>query len=373
MPFCYSPWTNIDINTEGSISPCCKFRQLETDNRVKIQNSSIAEYKSSELLTNVKKHFLNDQWPPECERCRVEEASGIQSKRLMDAERWKKQYQEYDLDNDTFVTASISLGNTCNLNCITCNPYSSSRWQKEYSVIYGKNIVPFHFYKKDFVSEFVENAQHVIHIDVSGGEPFLSGVPEQKELLRTYISNGQAQNISLHYTTNVTIFPDAEFWDLWQHFREIDLQLSIDGTGQQFEYIRHPAVWTEVSKNIAKYQAVTLANFRLSISHTVSAYNIYYLGDFVNWCASNHLPKPWLGKVHKPACLRPTVWPEHVRQAIAQRLESQSDPDLAPWIAMLNTVDDSMLYNEFLQHIDQHSAYRKLNFKDTFPELASYI
>lgn len=373
MPFCYSPWTNIDINTEGSITPCCKFRQLETDNRVKIQHSSIAEYKSSELLTKAKQHFLNDQWPPECERCRVEEENGIESKRLMDAKRWHQQYQNYNLEQDTFITASIELGNTCNLTCITCNPYSSSRWQKEYSVVYGKNIIPYHFYKKEFVTDFVDHAENIMHIDISGGEPFLSGVPEQKALLKFYVSTGQAKDITLHYTTNITIFPDDEFWELWSHFREVDLQLSIDGIGSKFEYIRYPADWSVVYCNIEKYQAVTLKNVRLSISHTVSAYNIYYLDEFYSWCVEHNLPKPWAGKLHNPARLRPTVWREPVRLRIIEKLTQANNPDLEPWITLLSNVDDSKYFEDFVTHIQQHDQYRNLDFKKTFPELAPYI
>jgi MoaA/NifB/PqqE/SkfB family radical SAM enzyme len=373
MTFCYSPWTNIDINTEGSISPCCKFKQTESDNRIKISEYSIAEYKSSELLTNVKQQFLNGQWPSECERCRVEEENGIESKRQMDSARWQQQYQDYDLDRDTFITASVSFGNTCNLTCITCNPYSSSRWQKEHTVIYGANIVPYHFYKKDFVEEFVQHAENITHIDISGGEPFLSGVNEQKELLKFYVSTDRAKRMSLHYTTNATVFPDNEFWDLWSHFQEVDLQLSIDGTGNKFEYIRYPAEWPQVLSNIQKYQAVSLPNVRLSVSHTVSAYNIYYLDEFYTWCTEQGLPVPWAGKVHKPARLRPTVWPAAVRQLIVDKLKHSSRCELQPWITLLTNVDDSNYFEDFVTHIQQHDQYRNLNFEKTFPELAPYI
>lgn len=373
MPFCYSPWTNIDISPGGSITPCCKFHSQE--NKFNIQFHSIEEYKQSKFINGIKQQFLNDQWPAECERCRIEENNNIDSKRLLDNTRWKEYYQKYNLLLDNFITASVAFGNTCNLTCITCGPGSSSRWQKEYQHIYGKDIVPFKFYKKNFVKDFVSAAPNILHIDIPGGEPFLSGIQEQKELLKHYIRSDQAKKISLHYTTNATVWPDDEWWQLWQHFKEIDLQLSIDGINQRYEYIRYPAVWTEVIEHIKLYleQQSILSNFKLSVSHTVSAYNIYYLDEFFTWCYNIGLPRPWLGRVHNPIFMRPTVWPEHIKNKIINKLNSSQHQDTRSWIQLLLNEDDSKYFDEFKTKTQKHDWYRKLNFASAFPELETYL
>ena len=374
MPFCYSPWTNIDIDPTGKITPCCKFQTQSYSQVFNLQHHSIDEYIASDFLRTVKQELDNGQWPQGCERCRIEEENSIKSKRQLDQERWPAEYNTYNR-NDGFITASIAFGNTCNLSCITCSSYASSRWHKEYKDIYGIDIPHFKFYRKNFVKDFIKLAPNLCHVDIPGGEPFLSGVDEQKQLLQHYVDSGQAGSITLHYTTNATIFPDQEWWDLWQHFKEIDLQLSLDGIKDRYEYIRYPADWKTVLSNTHRYcgQEQQLANFRISVSHTVSAYNIYYLDEFFEHCEQIGLPKPWLGRVHRPEHMRPTVWSDSARSAIVDRLSTSKYEDVRTWAQLVANNNDSQHFDTFVERTRQHDEYRKLNFATTFPEMAQYL
>lgn len=366
MPFCYSPWTNVDINPQGRVSPCCKFQGPSP------KYTTLQDYINSNFLAEIKQKFEADTWPSGCERCRIEEANSIKSKRQLDQDRWPIEYEHHDIDSNQFITASIAFGNTCNLKCITCNPYSSSRWQSEHQEIYHKNIQPVKFYKKDFVQEFVQQAPEIVHLDITGGEPFLSGVAEQKDLLHHYVQSGQAADMTIHYTTNATVMPDSEWWQLWQHFKEVEIQLSIDGIGNRFEYIRYPGNWAQIESNVAEY--VSKQNqVKLSVSHTVSAYNIYYLDEFFAWCYNQQLPRPWLGRVHNPMHMRPAVWPSLFRNIIADHLLSSQYDDVKIWGRLMQHSDDSEHFETFKTKLQQHDQFRFLNFKNTFPELAKYI
>jgi len=375
MPFCYAPWTNIDISPSGNVTPCCKFQTGHYTQKFNIQNTSIDEYADSEFVAEIKQQFKQGEWPVGCERCKIEENNGIESKRILDYTRWKEHYNNYDLDSNKFITSSIAFGNTCNLKCITCGPHSSSRWQKEYFDLYQVDVPHHKFYKNNFVRDFVKHAPHMIHVDIPGGEPFLSGVKEQQELLNYYIDNGQAKEISLHYTTNGTVFPDDVWWSLWKNFKEIDLQLSIDGVGNRYEYIRYPANWSELTNNVGRYVAneKQLDNVRLSVSHTVSAYNIYYLDEFVSWCYTVGLPKPWFGRVHNPIHMRPTVWPQNVCASIADHLNTSEHSDVRVWAELVINENDSEHFEMFRNKMQQHDQYRGLDFDNTFPELTKYL
>jgi MoaA/NifB/PqqE/SkfB family radical SAM enzyme len=373
MTFCYSPWTNIDIDPQGNMTPCCKFQKQYYDQKFNIQTNSIVEYANSHLVTTIKQEFEQGVWPPGCERCRIEEENGIQSKRQLDYIRWKHHYDRYALDSNMFITTSIAFGNTCNLKCITCGPHASSRWQKEYYDLYGKDIPHFKFYKKNFVQDFISQAPDIVHLDIPGGEPFLSGVDEQKALLSHYVDVGQAKNITLHYTTNAQIFPDAEWWQLWTHFKEVDIQLSIDGVGRRYEYIRHPANWDTLVANVTAYQQVNASNIKLSVSHTVSAYNIYYLDEFFEWCYTMGLPRPWLGRVHKPEYMRPEVWSDAGRLAIVDHLNTSTNLDVLTWATLMSTATKSESFDEFKSKLEMHDQYRNTDFNTTFPELTKYL
>lgn len=373
MPFCYSPWSNLDISPNGDIAPCCKFQKKYYTQHFNIQTHSLVEYSNSKLLNTIKQQFLDDEWPKGCERCRIEEENSIESKRQLDYIRWKDHYDKYDVDNSKFITTSIAFGNTCNLKCITCGPHSSSRWQKEYYDIHGKDIPHFKFYKKNFVRDFVAQAPEIVHLDIPGGEPFLSGVDEQQALLKYYIESGRSDQITLHYTTNAQVFPETQWWQTWRHFKEVDIQLSIDGIGKRYEYIRYPASWDVLIENVKKYQAHQQANIRLSVSHTLSAYNIYYLEEFFKWCYNIGLPRPWVGKVHNPYYMRPSVWSSPAKKLIIEQLSSSNYQDVRLWAGMISAADDTEFFNEFVENLHKHDQYRQLDFTKTFPELNGYI
>jgi MoaA/NifB/PqqE/SkfB family radical SAM enzyme len=372
--FCYTPWTSIEIMQDGRIVPCCKFVDSHYEQKFNIATNSVADYQNGRYLADVKQEFLNGKWPLGCERCRVEEESHTKSKRNLDYVRWQSHYDEYDLNSGKYLTLGAAFGTTCNLKCIICNPYSSSSWQKEYKDLYGINIPIIKDFRKSIVKSITKIAPELIHIDIYGGEPFLSEIEEHKKLLNYYVQTGQAQHITIHYTTNGTIFPDNSWFDIWDHFKEVDLQLSIDGVGDRFEYLRFPANWDKVEDNVKQYTNRQKANFRLSVSHTVSAFNIYYLDEIFHWCKNIGLPVPWIGQVHAPVYLSPFVWPEDARLKIVQHLFTSRWPQVKNWSNIMSKPSPAInLFQEFVQFVNRHDQYRKLDFKKTFPELANYI
>jgi hypothetical protein len=300
MTFCYSPWTNVDISSQGAIAPCCKFQISRHNQKFNIQKHTLTEYMGSAFLAEIKQDFMQGNWPQGCERCQNEEQNNIESKRQLDYQRWQYQYALYQLTSNQFITASIAFGNTCNLKCITCNPGSSSRWQQEYREIYNIDINNVRFYRDDFVEKFIEQAPNIVHLDIPGGEPFLSGVSEQQELLKHYVESGQAKNITLHYTTNATVFPEQIWWDLWQHFKEIKISFSVDDIGDRFEQQRVGAKWVSVCENIIKYNARRSKKFVTEVYPTINIQNVYWLPELLDWISTQDFDHTAFNILHKP-------------------------------------------------------------------------
>lgn len=373
--FCYAPWSNLEILPSGAILPCCKFQDRYYDKKFNITEDKLEEYFSSNLLKEVKRNFLDGRWPQGCDRCKIEENSDISSKRQLDYERWKDHYQTYNINTAGLLTLSMALGNTCNLKCIMCSPTASSFWAKEYADLYDIKITPLNHIRKNVIKDITNMAPDLVHIDIHGGEPFLSGFENHESLLSYYIDNGRAADISIHYTTNGTMWPDQKWLEKWEHFREIDLQISIDGIGDRYEYIRYPASWNTVRKNINQYlaYAVDKKNFRLSVAHTVSAYNIFYLDEFFDWCEETALPEPWTGALHNPAHLRPTVWPSAAKNDMTNFLHKSKRPGVTKWAHHLQTIDNSEYFSEFIKYVVRHDQYRGLDFAKTFPEIAAFL
>jgi hypothetical protein len=71
--------------------------------------------------------------------------------------------------------------------------------------------------------------------------------------------------------------------------------------------------------------------------------------------------------------MRPSVWHPAAREFIVAHLMTSQYQDVQTWANLINNTDDSDLFEIFKQRCQDHDTYRKLSFKDTFPELAPYI
>lgn len=369
---CYAPWTSLDISPQGDMAPCCKFRVTDQSQKYNITQNTIQEYINSNFLKTIKQEFLSDKFPEGCIRCVQDEKIGTPSKRQLDYQRWEQHYDNWQ-EQDGFITSSIAFGNTCNLKCVMCSAYASSRWRQEQKDLYNIDVKSLEYLEDDIVEQLHESMPNVIHIDIPGGEPFLSEPLKQLDFLKKL--QHRAKNISIHYTTNAQVMPDKRWLDLWSDFKEIDIQLSIDGVGNRYEYIRYPASWHTLTKNVDKWlkHQQDYANIRLSVSHTVGAYNIYYMQEFWDWCKQTGLPDPYLGKIFSPLHFKPNIWNGKARQFILDKLASSNYKEIQIWQNLFDNVEVDSLFEDFKAWIDRHDNYRNTSFAQTFKELAPYV
>ena len=371
--FCHNPFLGLDISADGMIKPCCKFLSSETP-KFQIQNG-IDSYKNSKWLKNIQNQFLAGGRPKGCDRCWKEESAGIKSKRQMDFQRHKKEFETYDLSSTKFININLTFGNLCNLACRICGPGPSSKWASEQKKIDGKKY-PIHKWhtNKETLKEIYNETKDAIRIDVSGGEPLLVEIKEHFEYLKKFVDDGQSSQISLHYISNGTTLLSESHISIWKKFKEVDITLSIDGIEKQFNYNRWPANWNEVYDNLKNYQKIckNSKNIKISIAHTISVFTILYAEKFFIWCIRQGLPAPWLGLVSTPKHYDPSVLPAEVRKQISSILDHSKIKEVRKLKDYLQ-YDNSQYFNKFLSITRQLDTMRNQNFQKTFPELAEMI
>jgi MoaA/NifB/PqqE/SkfB family radical SAM enzyme len=360
--FCSLPWVGIDISAQGGIKPCCKYdRTLAYD---------LDSYLSSPDLIELQQQFLQGERPLGCRRCWQDEDAGLCSKRQLDHEY----VLPYDVTLDSIKILAMTFGNTCNLSCVTCGSNASSRWAAEERKIdiksFGKSIYPHNQFYRDpvFRQKIAALGGDLIHLEIAGGEPFYASAEIHKNFLLSLPNPGK---IKIHYITNATVFPELEFWEIWKRFRHVDIQLSIDGVGKKFEYLRYPAEWQMIQENITRYQEKN--HIQLSISHTVSWMNILYIGDFFSWCHQQNLPDPYLGPVSKPNYLSIQCLPLDIKTKIRDRLETSNRQDISALINYMYLEDQSDMFDKGQKWLSMLDTMRGTVFADTFPELNEFI
>lgn len=365
--FCAYPWVGLDISPQGEMKPCCWYESTVSNN--------INEYYTSSHLHELKNQFLRNEKPSGCKRCWDQENAGKKSKRLMDLEYI---FHNKNPDLSHIKTLSIAFGNTCNLACRTCSSYSSSKWvSDERKLSHTLQNIKIHnhtkFYKdKQFTSMIHSLSNNLTNITFPGGESFITGIQEQLDYLDHLRRDVNASAITLNYITNCTVFPHEVFWEKWESFKRVNINLSIDGTGDKFEYLRYPAKWDQVYNNIKKYQnkISNLNNITLSINHTVSILNILDVKDFLLWCIREKLPLPYFNILSDPMYFNIQTLPYKIKETLKTKLSGKHFEDVIQYMLNDNSKSDLNLALVWLNSVD---SIRNQKFTEVFPELADLL
>ena len=108
---------------------------------------------------------------------------------------------------------------------------------------------------------------------------------------------------------------------------------------------------------------------QLSISHTVSIFNVLYLNEFFIWCFKEKLPEPYLGMVETPEYYNVKNLPKATKELVQKRLVSKK---FSPVISFMNQ-EATIQIDDFLSWTTELDSLRNQDFTVIFPELANII
>ena len=396
--WCVNAFHAMSANNDGSTKMCCMIkheynRMSFMPKNLYIGKKSIQDNFNNSIAKDIRKNLEKGVRDSACDLCWQEEDAGRRSKRQRDNERYLNEIQWHK--REPFVGLAkfeLNLGNNCNIKCRTCHPSISSTWMKEAHELDHSNI-PYKQYANDmkkyhqqydedspFWEDLANNLETIKQFDFYGGEPFLS--KKMWEILRICVDKGYSKDIELHYNTNGTNWPSA-IEELWPHFKAINLSFSIDGVGEQFEYMRFPASWETVTVNMQRAREYKEKYNNISISWciTLSTINIYNLPDVVEEYYKNYSDfGVYLNLVHGPIHFNISKLPEKLKQIVIDKLETipekyQSIRYQLPGIIgfIQNGKYDESVWNSFLETIKKHDAYRNQEFFKTFSEYGTHF
>jgi organic radical activating enzyme len=245
MIYCSSVYNQWHLDVSGREAPCC-FYDVSRNNNIDIEKD--------------RADMAAGKWPRRCEYCRVSEFIGAKSPRLDYTQRVRDAGWA-DGDASQLFTLSLFIGNKCNLHCITCDAKYSTGWIKiaEQFDVDQSPHVGFDTMRLDSMLPRLQNLQE---LSIMGGEPMY-----QDDLLKIISYLAQHLDLSrclLRLTSNGIVMPSPELMAAMSLFRKVDLTLSIDGVGADYEYIRHPAKWADLENNIQAYKNMSHINLRMN-------------------------------------------------------------------------------------------------------------
>ena len=282
---CVIPWTNLEIQTDGGISPCCMSVGSKLGN---VKQDTLNDVFNSKALQELRSSLLAGERPEICQGCWKVEEKNLTSIRMHNVKRLKKDFLLKYLDQPQLATIDIKFNNTCNFKCRICGPASSSLIAAEQHKFRGIPLIARDNWSESdkFISQIISHLPSIHNIDMYGGEPFL--IKKFKEVLKLAVDHNHAKNIRLHYNSNGSVWPD-QFLPYWPSFKEVDINFSIDAVGPQFE-LERGGKWSEVEDNILRLKSLRVPNVSISIMPTISVMNVYYFDQVYDWATKHGFP-----------------------------------------------------------------------------------
>lgn len=339
--YCALAFNSISFGGHGGSRPCCAvdthFWKSEKHVLPKFDNKIVTWFNNKDIV-KLREDLLKGKWSPVCNMCKIREQAGQESTRQIfnntlskleegTGRSWKEN-KSVILDFSKIFLLDITVGNKCNSACLMCNDSASSLWKKEQEDIRG---VPFtsvdpNWFSEKHVPELVDKLHNLSAIQFAGGEPTIND--DHIFLLKRLIEKGRSQHITLGYVTNLTgVSP--ELLELWRHFKDKYITISVDGVGPVNEYQRYPFSWKKVTSQIdaLKEIAAKEGNYQIGLSHTVTSLNLLSIDETVKWWES-HVESgsgiaPWLPHVqcvNNPAYLDPVYMPKEMKDEVRETL-----------------------------------------------------
>jgi hypothetical protein len=166
--------------------------------------------------------------------------------------------------------------------------------------------------------------------------------------------------------------------DYWKQFLHVQLQSSIDGTGESFNYTRFPAMWDEVTTNLIQYKNNASLNFSVSMSVTVGVHNILYIDDILQWATAHNYPLAFNANAQGKLNLKnfPPAHKEYLLnylQNLPDYLKIPGDNVADIRVDLIKIVDTLVSTDntdtEWVQYLDQLDAIRNTKWRNSLSRL----
>lgn len=372
--YCHYAFKGLAVSNKGQLKPCCVFNG-EYAPSIYLKDG-IEKYKNSEWLKNFQQMFIDGEKHPGCQLCwSIEEKQAVNENKIL-SRRQRIEQQEHNLDknidNKDFELLTLPFGNTCNLACRICGPQNSSKWISLKKQFENTNMYTIHNWIKDdkHVEDLYENTKEAIYVEFPGGEPLLVDVENHFKLLEKWIKGNQSNKMHLTYTTNMTLFPKKEWWEIWSKFKSVTIMGSLDDREERFEYNRYPAKWEDVYQNLKQYKDKTkkFRNISFQINCTVSIFTFLRVNEIFKFGIKNGLEPVW-NFLESPFYFSPGVLYPYYDDII----ENYGNTKILKKILKCYQTDYSNLLPITKKEIEKIDLQRNQNFQNIFPELMKYL
>ena len=348
--FCHLPWTQLYVATSGHQRICCmnseNIEKADGYRQYNMKNDEILDGWNSNYLKKMRMALINGERVNTCSRCYLQEDLGYSSMRSEDEKEKLISSTNPDGSIDYMPTSlELHFGNLCNLSCKMCSQQFSHsigkellkmgeqdpdflKWiKKESGVINnwtGELDIVYDWFKNEKIKKSIFSfvSDHVENLNIIGGEPTV--IKEFYELLEYCYDQKTLANKTILIHSNMTnTNPKLTKW--LGKIKRWSIAASIDGIDQRNRYIRYPADWSSIVKNLEFYKNIIKShgNGSIAFGPAIQLLNIDQLVDLCEFFQNTHMESGigFYSHVKYPIICDYDILPVEYKKKVADDLE----------------------------------------------------
>lgn len=379
--FCSSPWIHARIDATGDLTPCRWAQGKSLGSTHNIRDTDPREF-FQDSMAPLRHQLLQGQRPSLCSNCQIMEQHGKVSGRqrqllkigvtprdfekTMLSSPWIQQltstHQQQGHTTQMPQDWQIDLGNYCNSACVFCDPQHSSKIATEFHRMGIIENLPPRAWCDDplLLERFIDTLKqcpHIQYLHFIGGETLIT--PAFKTILRSLIDHGISQEITLGFTTNLTVW-DPSIVDLLARFQQVNVGMSVECLHPVNDYLRYGSDLSRVQQYLESWAQVSQRHgWLMQIRTTPTIFSIGHLDTVYRYAAQHAMTVESCNFLHDPAFMRPTVLPQDLRQQAILRLQRvvQELGTSGPLIPVINVRDTTQHRAQLAQDASSYVDY----------------
>jgi hypothetical protein len=343
------------------VAPCCAATG-------QVVNNSQVNFDTNPLLLKLREENQAGIASKECKVCWDQEKYTGRSLRTSSVEYYHDSlhtpYQILGLQQLDWNVEPI-----CNAKCIICSSYHSSAWAAEDQKFDPDYALPIRTASRARSNSIIDaiDFSTLKRVYFNGGEPVLSQDPEL--ILQRLADSGSLETTQIAFNMNGSCMPSDQMIALLKQAAHVNVFFSIDGTEQQFEYIRYPLKWNTVKDNIDKIMQLGVNEVCMSTS--LGIHNLHIAQRTQDWW--HNFTKNYRGQIIINNTYQLVVGLLSISTASdtlkRQLLKDFENADGPVGELITNCLSACTGNDWWINRLDQLDNRRSLNWRQTMPEL----
>jgi radical SAM protein with 4Fe4S-binding SPASM domain len=266
--FCSLPFTEIFLGPDGDIKTCCSASEALGN----LNEDKIEDILQCHKAVRIRQNIIDGKWDTACKQCQRQESQNVRSERKNNLNEFVKEHENFSADYFNPKKLDLRWSNTCNLSCVYCYEYFSSKW----STIKGITVNTLKDENEnDFLLYIEKNAMTINNIMLLGGEPLLQ--KQNSALL------GMIPKASVYILTNLAVpLKNNPLATKLISSNNVSYGVSFETVKDRYEYVRHGADWSVFDNNL-DYLVEKVENFAIDAHALYSIYSAFNLVEFYEY------------------------------------------------------------------------------------------